>query len=121
MSKESDQGKAERLGPFRNGKRSKIIAVGNDKQSMVRLKCVYPPCTVPVLVKPPPPGVKEGSPQHMATLGGIPMCTKHAEMLGFHIWCITNIKFEAQRTAGGLVLPGNEKFNATVKQEGVPK
>ena len=83
---------------------------------MVQIKCVFPPCTTPVMVKAPPPGVAVGTPQHMATLGGIPMCAKHGDMLNFHVWATLNIKMEPQRTAGGLVLPGNPNYNATIKQ-----
>ena len=81
---------------------------------MVRIKCMFPPCTMKVLVKPPAPGVTVGSQSHLASLGGIPMCPKHSEMLGFHIWAVTNIKFQQQQTAGGVILPGNEKFSAAL-------
>jgi len=90
------------------------------EDDMVRFKCVFPPCTNMIMVKAPAPGVTSGSPQHLSTLGGIPMCLKHAGMLEFHIWATTSIKFEPQRTASGLVLPGNEKYATTLKQ-GVPR
>lgn len=88
---------------------------------MVQIKCVFPPCTTPVMVKAPPQGVTVGSPQHMSSLGGIPMCTKHGEWLGFYIWAQINIKLEAQKTASGLVLPGNPVYNAAVKGQPLTK
>lgn len=80
----------------------------------VTIKCVYPACTTHVQVPSPPEGVAIGSTQHMMRLGGIPLCAKHAEMLGFYIWCQTNLKFEAQKTPSGLVLPGHETFKPTL-------
>jgi len=50
----------------------------------------------------------------MKSLGGLPMCQKHAEMLGFYVWCQTNLKFEAQKTPSGLVLPGHETFKPPI-------
>ena len=108
MSKKKDIERAKTEGPFRDGERG--------APALVKLKCIFPPCPAVVLVAPPLEGVAVGSPQHMSTLGGIPMCDKHGDMLNFHVWAITSIKMEAQRTPGGLVLPGHEKFKAAVKQ-----
>tara|TARA_Y100000310_G_scaffold298928_2_gene333335 strand:- start:419 stop:766 length:348 start_codon:yes stop_codon:yes gene_type:complete len=97
-------------------RKAEIEAARNKNPSMVELKCVFPPCNTPVMVKAPPEGITVGTPQHMATLGGIPMCAKHIDMLNFHVWATLNTKMEKQRTPGGLVLPGHEKYYATVNE-----
>ena len=81
---------------------------------IVQIKCVYPPCREMVTVKAPPPGVTVGTPQHMTTLGGIPMCTKHGDWLAFYIWAQINLKLQPQRTASGILLPGDPQYNATM-------
>lgn len=91
-----------------------------DANAMVQIKCVYPPCKETVKVKAPPPGVTKGTPQHMATLGGIPMCARHGDILGFMIWFQMNVKMQPQQTKGGLVLPGNKAFEATMKGDAKP-
>ncbi len=87
-----------------------------DAPKPATVKCMFPPCTAKVTVAAPPEGVEVGTPQHMSTLGGIPMCPKHADWLNFYVWAATSIKLQAQQTKGGLVLPGNEKFNPTLGQ-----
>ncbi|MCK5016441.1 MAG: hypothetical protein KAS32_05140 [Candidatus Peribacteraceae bacterium] len=89
-------------------------------EGMVKIKCVFSPCTNPVLVKAPPEGVTIGSPQHMASLGGIPMCPQHGEWLAFYIWCQMNIKLETQKTPGGLITPGHQQFKPTMEQGAKP-
>ena len=89
--------------------------IAHEKPSTTQIKCLFPPCTTKVQVPGPPEGVTPGSPQHMKSLGGIPMCAKHAEMLNFYVWCQQAIKLEAQRTPSGLVLPGNKQFEAVAK------
>ncbi len=96
---------------------NKLLANAQPQGSdMVSIKCMFPPCTTPVMVKAPPPGVTKGTPQHMLTLGGIPMCTKHGEWLNFYVWAQINIKLQAQQTKGGLILPGNKAFQAAMKE-----
>lgn len=52
----------------------------------------------------------------MTTLGGIPMCTNHADMLNFHVWASMNIKLQKQETAGGIIVPGHEQFSPTLTE-----
>ena len=110
MSKAKGQKRAGGGEVFRNGTKP----AGDS----IKIKCIYPPCSQPVIVSSPPTGVEAGSQQHLQKLGGVPMCPKHAGWLTFYMWCLVNVRMEAQRTASGLVLPGNEKFQATIKQQG---
>ncbi|MAH47702.1 hypothetical protein CMI37_17915 [Candidatus Pacearchaeota archaeon] len=122
MSKAKNRERAEKEGPSRDGKRSKIAVVGPEKAAnMVPIKCVYPPCTTSILVPPPAVGVTVGTPQHVANLGGIPLCPQHGEWLAFYVWAQINIKLQAQQTAGGLITPGHNQFKPTLdKQLGRP-
>lgn len=87
----------------------------------VPIKCVFPPCNAQVLVAAPPEGVAVGSPQHVGKLGGIPMCAKHGEMLGFYVWAQMNIKMQPQQTKGGIILPGNPNYETTLKDQPLTK
>lgn len=98
----------------------KLAVADRAAAAMVQIKCVFPPCTTPVMVKAPPPGVAVGTPAHMTTLGGIPMCAKHGDLVAFMVWFSINVKLQPQRTVSGLELPGSKNFQATMK-EGVPK
>lgn len=70
------------------------------------LKCQYPPCKTQILVDKMTPGIPyKGSP---------PFCPLHLEMLNFYMWCVTMVKVERQQTPGGLILPGHEKFQASL-------
>ncbi len=97
----------------------KMAAADKAAGAMVQIDCVYPPCKTSVFVKAPPPGVAVGTPQHMTTLGGIPMCPKHGDWLNFYVWASINIKLQAQQTKGGIIVPGHEKFNPTLNQQPV--
>ncbi len=90
--------------------------LANAQPAMVQIKCVFPPCTTPVMVKAPPPGVAVGTPQHMTTLGGIPMCPRHALWLQFHVWATINVKLQPQQTKGGLITPGHQAFQPTLNK-----
>ena len=102
--------KAKRREERKNGTEPKSIT-----PDMVAIKCVFPPCKERVIVKAPPEGVTVGTPAHMQTLGGIPMCATHGDMLGFMIWFQTNIKMQPQQTPRGLIVPGHQQFNPTLK------
>jgi len=105
---------AKTEGRFRDGKRNKIEVPKEPRN--VKIKCMYPPCAMQVAVAAPPEGVAAGSIGHVQKLGGMPMCSKHGEWLQFYVWCQMSIKLEAQRTASGLVLPGNPNYQTTIKQ-----
>lgn len=94
---------------------SKYPSIRDKEAGLVQIKCVYPLCQERVMVKAPPPGVAVGTPQHMTTLGGIPMCTRHGEWLAFYIWAQINIKLQVQQTASGLIMPGHPAYDATMK------
>lgn len=98
---------------------AKTNLAAKDKTGMVQIKCVFPPCPNPVMVKAPPPGVAVGTPQHMTSLGGIPMCKKHGDWLQFYVWASINIKMQPQQTKGGLIVPGHEQFNPTLNKQPV--
>uniref|UniRef100_A0A6H1ZUR3 Uncharacterized protein n=1 Tax=viral metagenome TaxID=1070528 RepID=A0A6H1ZUR3_9ZZZZ len=90
----------------------KAIREAERNKGQVRLKCVYPPCSNQVVVPAPPEGIVVGSVGHIQKLGKIPLCPMHMELLQFYMWCQISVKVEAQRTPGGLVLPGHEKYTA---------
>ena len=85
------------------------------RAGLVKIKCMFQPCTIPVMVKAPPEGVEVGTPQHMTTMGGIPMCPRHADMLNFYVWATTSIKLQPQQTKGGIIVPGHQQFDPTLK------
>ena len=87
----------------------------------VSIKCILPHCETRVLVKAPPEGEAVGSPQHLASLPGIPLCEKHSDHLAFYIWAEMNIKLQPQQTKGGLVLPGHQQFDVTLQGHDTPE
>ena len=98
MSKAKDKARAEAGQQHRN--------IPEDKQL---IKCIYPPCNSQILIDKIVPG--------MPYKGPPPLCPLHLEMLNFYMWCVTAIKVEPQRTPGGVILPGHEKFQATLKEQ----
>lgn len=98
MGKAKDRARAEAGQPFRN--------IPESKQA---IKCQYPPCKTQILIDKMVPG--------MPYKGPPPFCPLHLEMLNFYMWCMTAIKVEPQRTPGGVILPGHDKFQATLKEQ----
>ena len=107
MSKAKDRERAEKEGSFRDGKRHPEGYVPEGKQL---IKCQYPPCKTNILIDKTMPGIPyKGSP---------PFCQLHLEMLNFYMWCMTAVRVEKQQTPSGIIIPGHEKFQATLmKQE----
>lgn len=73
------------------------------------IKCQYPPCMTNIVVDKMTPG--------MPYKGKPPFCQLHLEMLNFYMWCTTAVKVEKQQTPGGLIMPGNDKFQAILKEQ----
>jgi len=84
-------------------------------EGQVKMKCLFPPCEANLIVKAPPDGVAVESPQHMSSLGGIPMCPRHAEWLNFYVWAQLNIHLQPQQTKGGIIVPGHQEFKPTLE------
>ena len=108
MSTAKDKARADAGNPHRNE------PMGTEKR--VKVKCFFPPCQQQIVIdedKAPQPGkLYQGPPL---------MCQKHADMLNFMAWFMTNVKVQQQQTAGGLVLPGNKEFQTIVPQKGAKR
>jgi len=73
------------------------------------VKCQYPPCVTNIVIDKITPG--------MPYKGPPPFCKLHLEMLQFYMWCVSTVKVEQQRTPGGVILPGNKQYEATLNKE----
>ena len=76
------------------------------------IKCQYPPCKTNILIDKMVPGVPYK--------GSLPFCLLHLEMLNFHVWCVTAIKMEPQKTSAGLIVPGHQQFTPTLNKQEIP-
>ena len=101
MSNRKDKERAEAGQPHR--------VLPEDKQL---IKCQYPPCSNQILIDKVTPGIPyKGSP---------PFCRIHLEMLNFYMWCMTAVRIERQQTPSGVILPGNDKFEAVLREQRIP-
>lgn len=102
MGKAKDRARAEAGKPHTNVPEGKQL-----------FKCGYPPCKTNILIDKIVPG--------MPYKGPPPFCPVHLEMLNFYMWCMTAVRVEQQRTPGGLILSGHEKFQAILKEQDLVK
>jgi len=102
MSKAKDRSRAKAGQPHISGN-------GDKPEDKLLVKCQYPPCDKQLLIEKPVPG--------MPYTGKPPFCEKHLEWLEFHMWCSTVIRIEKQQTPSGIVLPGNEKYEAKLREQ----
>lgn len=100
MSKAKDRARAEKEGPW---------VTNHPPEGKQAIKCQYPPCKTHILIDKIVPG--------MPYKGPPPFCLVHLEMLNFYMWCVTMVKVEKQQTPHGIIIPGHEKFQATLKEQ----
>ncbi len=102
MSTAKDKARAEAGQSHRN--------IPEGKQA---IKCIYQPCKIHILIDKILPGMPyKGSP---------PLCPLHSEMLNFYMWCATVVKVEKQQTPHGIILPGNEKYQAVIRKQEIAR